>query len=125
MATTCANPKCNLALKGTNPKKRFCNLRCKNKAAYLYRLDKYDWEEKMQKKRRKNIQLLEYSYSLGFTKITINELEKMGFNEDAAHIPFTDDRGRMTFRFGNLLLVALTPTECKIELIKPKKDDKP
>ena len=118
MATTCANPKCNLALKGTNPKKRFCNVRCKNKAAYLYRLDKYDWEEKKQKKRRKNMQILEYLISLGFLKITKNELQKMGFDFTASYIAHTDKLGRKAVRFGNIYLVIVTETDCEIELVK-------
>jgi hypothetical protein len=117
MAATCANPKCNLILKGTNPKKRFCNVSCKNKAAYLYRLDKYDWEEKMQKKRRKNMQILEYLISLGFLKITDNELKKMGFNFNAAYLLHTDKLGRKAFRFGNIYLVMITKNDCEIELI--------
>lgn len=118
MATTCANPKCNLALKGTNPKKRFCNVRCKNKAAYLYRLDKYDWEEIMQKKRRKNMQILEYLIRLGFFKITKNELKKMGFDFKASYIAYTDELGRKAVRFGNIYLVIVTETDCEIELVK-------
>jgi len=58
----CAYSKCGEYFEIKNPKKRFCCLSCKNKAAYLYKLQNYPWEIAQYKFRRKNIQILEYLY---------------------------------------------------------------
>ena len=42
----CAHIECEKTFQIKNPKKRFCSLICKNKAAYLYSLKIYDWEIK-------------------------------------------------------------------------------
>jgi hypothetical protein len=96
----------------------FCSLYCKNQAAYIYSQTNYSWEIKMQKARRKNIQILEYLLNNNFFKLKYEELKKMGFNPSVAIIPSKDPKERTLFRYGNIGMIIISPTE--VELIKLK-----
>jgi hypothetical protein len=115
---TCANPKCKLLFEFKSPKKMFCSLYCKNQAAYIYSQTNYSWEIKMQKARRKNIQILEYLLNNNFFNMKYEELKKMGFNPSVAIIPTKDPKERTLFRYGNIGMIIISPTE--VELFKIK-----
>ena len=113
----CANPECNSSFVYKNPKKRFCNLYCKNQAAYLYKLEHYIWEVAKQKARQKNIQILEYLMKNNFTKATSGELKKLGFDFNAAYMSDQDLQKRTVYRYGNIQMVLLSPTEVELVYI--------
>jgi hypothetical protein len=116
----CAFTKCEKTFEIKNPKKRFCGLSCKNKAAYDYQLKTYPWEIKQFKARRKNIQILEYVIASGKTTITLSELKILGFDFRAAHIPYIDKEQLKTFRYGNIGMKIISEKECEIfNILKP------
>ena len=117
----CANPECNSSFVFKNPKKRFCNLYCKNQAAYLYKLEHYTWEVTKQKARQKNIQILEYLLKNNFTKIIYEELKKLGFYFDAAYMPDKDAQKRFVYRYGNIQMILLSTTEVELNYINKNK----
>ncbi len=98
----CENPVCDESFESKNPKKKFCDLECKNKAAYVNKLEIYDWEVKKQRARQKNIIILEDLIFRGFSVTNEKELKKMGFDSTAAHAPIKDKDSRPFFRYGNL-----------------------
>lgn len=100
-----------------NPKKRFCSLSCKNKAAYLFNLKTYDWEIKQFKARRKNIQILEYLYNQGKIRVTLDDLKLIGFEENCAIIPSKNEQKKIVFRFGNILLTIISEKEGELTKI--------
>ena len=110
----CANPGCKSSFAYKNSKKRFCNLYCKNQAAYLYKLENYGWEVNMQKARQKNIQILEYLINKKTFKISEEELKKLGFDIHAAHIPHKDEQKRFVYRFGNIGMRLISGTELEL-----------
>ena len=116
----CAFNQCDNCFDVKNPKKRFCSLSCKNKAAYQYRLNNYQWETDQFKSRRRNIQILEYAIRLGNTVITFSELKILGFDFGAAHIPYIDKENFKTFRYGNIGMKIISEKECEIfNILKP------
>jgi hypothetical protein len=110
----CAFIKCEKTFEIKNPKKRFCNLSCKNKAAYYYLQQTYPWEIKQFKARRKNIQILEYVIKDGKTTLSLSELKILGFDYEAAYIPFIDKENFKIFIFGNIAMKILSEKYCKI-----------
>ena len=114
----CANPSCNSSFEYKNPKKRFCCLYCKNQAAYLYKLENYAWEVTMQKARLKNIQILEYLLKNNFSKANSTELKKSGFDFNVAFMADKDEQKRSVFRYGNIQMLLLSPTEVELFYIK-------
>lgn len=114
---TCSNTECEKNFDFKNPKKKFCSLICKNQAAYQYNQKNYEWENKQFKARRKNIQILEYLMNQNILKLTINDLKKIGFDLDAALLPFKNELKQPVYRFGNLLITILTATDCEIKNI--------
>jgi len=110
----CAFKKCEKYFALKNPKKRFCGLSCKNKAAYLYELENYPWEVQQFKIRRKNIQILEYLYNQKKTLMTISDLKLLGFDETCGIIPTKNELGQWDYRYGNIKLTILSRNECKI-----------
>lgn len=115
---TCKNPVCNLPFEYKNSKQEFCCLHCKNQAAYIYQREVYEWEVKMQKARRKNIQILENLLERRITKVNHEELTKMGFNEESAHVPHKDEDDNLVFRYGNIGLRIISTSECELYNMK-------
>ena len=113
----CAFTKCEKTFEVKNPKKRFCCLRCKNKAAYEYQLKTYPWEIKQFKARRKNIQILEYLYNQRKLKVTLDNLKLLGFTVECAIIASKNEQKQSVFRFGNTLLTIISDKECEISKI--------
>ena len=113
----CAYSKCDKYFELKNPKKRFCNINCKNKAAYLYKLKNYPWEIKQLKARRKNIQILEYMYDQNKTLLSLEDLMLLGFEITCAILPYKNTLGQPVYRYGNLLLTIITKNECQITKI--------
>lgn len=114
----CENPRCDrppFELK--NPKQKFHDLVCKNQAAYIYKQKHYSWEVKMQKSRWKNIQMLENLLKNGHKVITMGQLEIMGFDLEAAHVPYKDDKNFTTYRFGNIEMRLISKTECELKYL--------
>lgn len=115
----CCNPKCTHPhFKTKNSKKKFCSNYCKNQAAYLYHQTIYKWEVLLFKARRKNIQLLEYLLNKKIWNISKEELEKMGFDFNAANIPLIGPDGSSTFRYGNIGLCIFSNNECELFTFK-------
>ena len=114
---TCAHIECDKTFLYKNPKKRFCCLSCKNKAAYQYSLKTYDWEIKQFKARRKNIQILEYLCKTDKQKVTRADLILLGFDEDSAIIPTKNNQNQTMFRYGNTTLTLITLKDCEINKI--------
>ncbi len=113
----CSNPECNKSFDLKNPKKRFCSLICKNKTAYLYAQKIYKWENSQFKARRKNIQILEYYHSQNIFKLTIEDLKKIGFDLNASYLPLKNELNQTVFRFGNIIFILLSSTDCEIKKI--------
>lgn len=104
----CAFNQCDNCFDVKNPKKRFCSLSCKNKAAYQYRLNNYQWETDQFKSRRRNIQILEYLYLQNKLFIKFDDLELLGFNTESAIIPSFNSLNQIVYKYGNILLTELT-----------------
>lgn len=113
----CAFTQCGKTFEIKNPKKRFCCLSCKNKAAYDYQLKTYPWEIKQFKARRKNIQILEYLCKTDKQKVTRTELKLLGFDEDSAIIPTKNNQNQTVYRYGNTTLTLITLKDCEINKI--------
>jgi hypothetical protein len=113
----CAFTQCEKTFEIKNPKKRFCCLSCKNKAAYEYLLKTYTWEIKQLKARRKNIQILEYLYNQQKLRVTLNELNLLGFEIECAIIAFKNEQKQSVFRFGNILLTIISDNQSEITKI--------
>ncbi len=113
----CAFKKCDKYFALKNPKKRYCCLSCKNKAAYLYLLDNYPWEVLQFKTRRKNIQILEYLYNKKTTLTSITDLKLLGFDNKCAIIPSKNSFAQQVYRYGNILLTIISKSECEITKI--------
>lgn len=111
---TCSYSECGKLFPDKNPKKRFCSLSCKNKAAYQYDQENYVWENRQFKARRKNIQIVEYLMFQKKTKVLFSELKILGFDSGASHIPFSDNDGFQIFRYGNIGIKILSKTECEL-----------
>lgn len=101
----CANGKCNDKFYSKNPKKKFCCSHCKNQAAYNYKLENYAWEVELSKARLKNIQILEYLFNKGNTKINSKLLSTMGFVFEAHYLPYESNSNEKAYRYGNLALI--------------------
>jgi hypothetical protein len=114
----CDNPKCNETWVIKNPKKRFCKDKCKNRVARLYKLENYAWEIKMEKARKKNMQVLEGLINRNILKINEQELYKMGFDITVAYIPFKDEDQKYVYRFGNIAVRLISKTEFEIFTLK-------
>lgn len=112
----CANPSCQLPLDGRNPKKKYCSINCKNQAAYAYKKEHYAYENKLFKGRLGNIQILEHLYHRGTRKTNDTVLRSMGFDFEAAIMPYRNEENLDVFRFGNLGLIQLEPKH--YELVK-------
>jgi hypothetical protein len=113
----CAFTQCEKTFEEKNPKKRFCCLSCKNKAAYNYYQKTYPWEIKQYKARRKNIQILEYLCKTDKQKVTRSELRLLGFDEDSAIIPTYNSQNQPVYRYGNTTLTLITLEDCEINKI--------
>jgi hypothetical protein len=113
----CAFKKCEKYFALKNPKKRFCGLSCKNKAAYQFELETYPWEVKLNKARRKNIQILEYLYKQNKVLVRYRELQLLGFDRSCTIIPPINELGQAVYRYGNNTLTELFDNEYKIDKI--------
>ena len=114
----CANPKCSEYFTSVNARKRFCSLVCKNQAAYWHKQVVYEWENRIQKQRLKNIKILESLYKRGIYTANDIELKKMGFILEAAIIPDLTAENQTVFRFGNHYLVMIEANEFRIKKVK-------
>lgn len=114
----CLNPACKVSFETKNPKKRFCTLRCKNQAAYRYRLTVYEWETRMLKMRRKNIKILEHLILHKIFRIGQKELTALGFDFHCAFIPDSSTAGFRVYRFGKIYMEQIMKTEFTLETIK-------
>ena len=114
----CANSKCDEYFEIKNPKKSFCCLSCKNKAAYEYEQKIYSWEIKQFKGRRKNIKILEYVMLSGRTIISFRQLKILGFDFDAAYISLIDEDKNQIFRYGNIGVKSISKKLFKLSHIK-------
>ena len=111
----CENPLCERAhFVYKNPRKKFHDNHCKNQAAYFYKQKHYAWEAKMLRSRWKNIQLLEYLLRNGYRFIFIEQLKIMGFDFEAGHAPFKDEKDFSSFRYGNIIMRLISTTECEL-----------
>lgn len=114
----CAYSKCDVYFEIKNPKKRFCHIICKNKAAYEYQQKTYPYEIKQFKGRRKNIKILEYVMLLGRTIISLRQLKILGFDFDAAYISLIDEDKNQIFRYGNIGVKLISKKLFKLSHIK-------
>ena len=113
----CSHLNCEKYFEDKNPKKRFCCLSCKNKAAYFYKLQNYYWEIAQFQSRRINIQILEYLYQKNILLITFEDLKLLGFIVESAIIPSRNSLNQNVFRFGNILLTQTSLTSYIISKI--------
>ena len=113
----CAHLNCEKYFEDKNQRKRFCCLSCKNKAAYLYKLQNYTWEISQFKSRRINIQILEYLYQKNRLLITLDDLKLLGFIVESAIIPNLNSLNQVVYRFGNILLTKISLTKFKMSKI--------
>lgn len=111
----CENPGCERPpFEYKNPRKKFHDLHCKNQAAYIYKQKHYAWEAKMLRSRWKNIQVLEYLLKNGHKIILMEQLEIMGFDFEAAHVPYKNEKNFVTYRYGNIEMLLISKTECEL-----------
>jgi hypothetical protein len=110
----CINPDCGLEIVSNNPRKKYCSLTCKNKAAYSYKQTVYEWEDRMFKTRRKNIKILEYLFSIKNMRPTGKILEDLGFDLTVAYMPYHDENGHRVYRYGNIGLVVETVNQYQL-----------
>lgn len=111
---TCANTECAKVYQTKNPKKKFCSLICKNRAAYLFRQTHHAWEEKHIKTRRKNVQILEKLWSKKKTQISTHDLNILDFDFEAPMAVTTTDDKQKVFRYGNMGLKLIKQNEYEL-----------
>jgi hypothetical protein len=104
----CVYAECGEGFVSNNPRKKYCSLTCKNKAAYAYKQTFYEWEDQMSKARRSNIKILEYLYSQKNITLTKKQLETMGFDFSAAYIPDKNKEQQRVYQFGNIALCVVS-----------------
>lgn len=114
MKKQCANSKCCKTFETKNVKRMFCGTPCKNQAAYYYKIKHYDWENKMFKALRRNIQILELFMNQGEKNVLYSELKKVGFDTSASYMPVKREDNKFIFRFGNIGLKELNKNECQL-----------
>ena len=113
---TCGNTECAKVYQTKNPKKKFCGLICKNRAAYLFRQSHYSLEEKLAKKKKKNVKILEKLWLKKKTRVSTHDLNILDFDFDAPIMAFTDEEKMKVFRYENFGLKLIKQNE--YELVK-------
>ena len=93
----CQNPKCDAIIEGfKSAKRKYCNDRCKNRAAYIKRQEEEADQIAFDKAIKRNYKILKKLKSLGLNNLSEQTLESHEFNIDALHKDvYTRYKGQM------------------------------
>lgn len=110
----CRNPACKKAFACDHGNRQYCSERCKRNFERDQKRKIRLQEAQSQREMQKNINIIDYYYKAGKTKVTMEDLKKKGFNANFYVNRVLSLKGEVIYSFGDYFLHRINDKEFTI-----------